>query len=154
MPPFLTASGDLSHHLDAFPAPSDVRPGPNGTTKCFSGTPWEPLCGYSRATRIGSRIHVSGTTATHLSRLIGGRDPAAQTHAVIDKIAGALQSLGGRLDDVVRTRIFVSNLAHWEPVSRAHGERFGRILPANTLVEARLIGDEYLVEIEADAEVR
>jgi aryl-alcohol dehydrogenase-like predicted oxidoreductase/enamine deaminase RidA (YjgF/YER057c/UK114 family) len=153
VPPFLTASGDLSHHLDAFPPPFEVRPGPNGTTKCFSGTPWEPLAGYSRATRIGSRIHVSGTTATHGSRLIGGTDAAAQTHAVIDKIAGALQSLGGRLEDVVRTRIFVSKVDHWEAVSRAHGERFGRIQPANTLVEARLIGDEYLVEIEADADV-
>jgi aryl-alcohol dehydrogenase-like predicted oxidoreductase/enamine deaminase RidA (YjgF/YER057c/UK114 family) len=153
VPPYLTASGDLSHHLNAFPPPFEVRPGPNGTTKCFSGTPWEPLCGYSRATRVGARIHVSGTTATHRSRVIGGADPAAQTHAVIDKIAGALQSLGGRLEDVVRTRIFLANLAHWEPVSRAHGERFGAIAPTNTLVEARLIGDEYLVEIEAEAEV-
>lgn len=153
VPPFLTASGDLSHHLDAFPPPFEVRPGPNGTTKCFSGTPWEPLCGYSRATRTGNRIHVSGTTATHRSRAIGGRDPAAQTHAVIDKIAGALQSLGGRLEDVVRTRIFVADLAHWEAVSRAHGERFAAILPANTLVHAKLIGEEYLVEIEAEAEV-
>lgn len=152
-PPFLTASGDLSHHLDTFPAPYEVRPGPNGTTKCFSGTPWEPMAGYSRATRSGSRIHVSGTTATHGRRLLGGADPAAQTHAVIDKIAGALQSLGGRLEDVVRTRVFVSHVEHWEPVARAHGERFGRIQPANTLVEARLIGDEYLVEIEAEAEV-
>ena len=152
-PPFLTASGDLSHHLESMPPPFEVRPGPNGTQKCFSGTPWEPVAGYSRATRVGARIHVSGTTATHGSRLIGGADPAAQTHAVIDKIAGALQSLGGRLEDVVRTRIFVSNVAHWEAVSRAHGERFGRIQPANTLVEARLIGDEYLVEIEAEAEV-
>lgn len=153
VPPFLTASGDLSHHLDSFPPPFEVRPGPNGTTKCFSGTPWEPLAGYSRATRSGSRIHVSGTTATHGSRLIGGTDAAAQTHAVIDKIAGALQSLGGRLEDVVRTRIFVSKVDHWEAVSRAHGERFARIQPANTLVEARLIGDEYLVEIEAEAEL-
>jgi aryl-alcohol dehydrogenase-like predicted oxidoreductase/enamine deaminase RidA (YjgF/YER057c/UK114 family) len=151
--PFLTASGDLRHHLDAFPPPFEVRPGPNGTTKCFTGTPWEPVCGYSRATRVGSRIHVSGTTATHRDRLIGGADPAAQTHAVIDKIAGALQSLGGRLEDVVRTRIFLADLRHWEAVSRAHGERFAAIAPANTLVEARLIGDEYLVEIEAEAEV-
>jgi len=152
-PPFLTASGDLSHHVEPFPAPYEVRPGPNGTTKCFSGTPWEPVAGYSRATRAGSRIHVSGTTATHGSRLIGRADPAAQTHAVIDKISGALQSLGGRLEDVVRTRVFVSNVAHWEAVSRAHGERFAAIQPANTLVEARLIGDEYLVEIEAEAEL-
>ncbi len=96
---------------------------------------------------------MSGTTATHGDRLIGGADPAAQTHVVIDKIAGALQSLGGRLEDVVRTRVFVANAAHWEAVSRAHGERFAAIQPANTLVEARLIGDEYLVEIEAEADV-
>ena len=70
---------------------------------------------------------------------------------MIDKIEGALQSLGGRLDDVVRTRVFVSHLDHWEPVARAHGERFGAIQPANTLVEARLVGAEYLVEIEAEA---
>jgi len=85
--------------------------------------------------------------------VLGGTDAAAQTHAVIDKIAGALQSLGGRLDQVVRTRVFVSHRDHWEPVARAHGERFAAIQPANTLVEARLIGDEYLVEIEADAVV-
>jgi len=111
------------------------------------------MAGYSRASRAGSRIAVSGTTATHGSRLIGGTDPAAQTHAAIDKIEGALQSLGGRLEDVVRTRVFVSRIEHWEPVARAHGERFGHIQPANTLVEARLVGPEYLVEIEADADV-
>ena len=152
-PPFLTASGDLSHHLDAFPAPYEVRAGAGGTRRCFSGTAWEPMAGYCRAVRSGRRISVSGTTATHGSRLLGGADPAAQTHAVIDKIAGALQSLGGRLDDVVRTRVYVSNMAHWEAVARAHGERFRAIQPANTLVEARLVGSEYLVEIEADAEV-
>ncbi len=153
VPPFLTASGDLSHHLQSLPAPYEVRSGPGGTRQCFSGTPWEPVAGYARATRSGSRIQVSGTTATHGARVIGGGDPAAQTHAVIDKIAGALQSLGGRLEDVVRTRIYVSDRAHWEPVARAHGERFAHIRPANTLVEARLIGDEYLVEMEAEAEV-
>ncbi len=152
-PPYLTASGDLSHHLDTFPPPYEVRPGPNGTRRCFSGTSWEPMAGYSRAARAGSRISVSGTTATHGSRLLGGTDAAAQTHAVIDKIEGALQSLGGRLDQVVRTRVFVSHIDHWEPVARAHGERFGAVQPANTLVEARLVGPEYLVEIEADAEL-
>jgi aryl-alcohol dehydrogenase-like predicted oxidoreductase/enamine deaminase RidA (YjgF/YER057c/UK114 family) len=152
-PPFLTASGDLSHHLDTFPPPYEVRDGAHGTRRCFSGTTWEPLAGYCRAVRSGRRISVSGTTATHGSRVLGGADPAAQTHAVIDKIAGALQSLGGRLDDVVRTRTYVSNLAHWEAVARAHGERFGAILPANTLVEAQLVGSEYLVEIEAEADV-
>jgi aryl-alcohol dehydrogenase-like predicted oxidoreductase/enamine deaminase RidA (YjgF/YER057c/UK114 family) len=152
-PPFLTASGDLSHHLESFPAPYATRLGPDGRTLCLSGTSWEGLAGYSRATRRGSRIHVSGTTATHGDRLIGGSDPAAQTHFAIDKIAGALQSLGATLEDVVRTRVFVRRIEDWEPVARAHGVRFGHVQPANTLVSADLVGEEYLVEIEADAEV-
>jgi aryl-alcohol dehydrogenase-like predicted oxidoreductase/enamine deaminase RidA (YjgF/YER057c/UK114 family) len=150
-PPFLTASGDLSHHVSQFPAPFTTRRGADGRTLALSGTVWEPMAGYSRAVRKGNQISVSGTTATHGSRVIGGTDAAAQAHFVIDKLTGALQSLGGRLEDVVRTRIFVSHVDHWEPVARAHGERFGHILPANTLVEARLIGDEYFVEIECDA---
>ncbi len=150
-PPFLTASGDLSHHVSQFPAPYTTRSGSDGRTLALSGTIWEPMAGYSRAVRKGAQISVSGTTATHGSRVIGGADPAAQTHFVIDKLAGALQSLGGQLEDVVRTRVFVSQVDHWEPVARAHGERFGHILPANTLVEARLVGEEYLVEIECDA---
>jgi aryl-alcohol dehydrogenase-like predicted oxidoreductase/enamine deaminase RidA (YjgF/YER057c/UK114 family) len=148
-PPFLTASGDLSHHVEQFPPPYEV----SADGRCSSGTPWEPIAGYSRAVRRGNRIFVSGTTATHKDRLIGGADPAAQTHFAIDKIEGALESLGGRLSDVVRTRIFVRDAALWEPVARAHGRRFGSIRPANTLVQAALIGPEYLVEIEADAEV-
>jgi enamine deaminase RidA (YjgF/YER057c/UK114 family) len=111
------------------------------------------MAGYCRAVRVGNRIAVSGTTATYGARVVGGTDPAAQTHAVIDKIAGALQSLGGRLEDVVRTRVFVRRITDWEAVSRAHGERFGHIQPANTLVEADLVGTDYLVEIEADAEL-
>jgi enamine deaminase RidA (YjgF/YER057c/UK114 family) len=100
---------------------------------------------------VGDRILVSGTTASHGDRLIGGCDPAAQAHFAIDKIEGALQSLGGRLEDVVRTRVLVSDIAHWEPVARAHGRRFGDIRPVNTLVQAPLVGSEYLVEIEAEA---
>ncbi len=94
---------------------------------------------------------MSGTTATHGDRAIGGEDAAAQFHYVIDKIEGALISLGGRLDDVIRTRVFLRNEAHWEPITRAHGERFGRIQPANTLVRAGIIGEGYLVEVEAEA---
>jgi enamine deaminase RidA (YjgF/YER057c/UK114 family) len=150
-PPFLTASGDLSHHLSQFPAPFQTRTGADGRMLALSGTVWEPMAGYSRAVKKGNQISVSGTTATHGSRVIGGADAAAQMHFAIDKLQGALQSLGGRLEDVVRTRVFVSRVDHWEPVARAHGERFGHILPANTLVEARLVGDEYLVEIECDA---
>jgi enamine deaminase RidA (YjgF/YER057c/UK114 family) len=111
------------------------------------------MAGYARAVRRGNRIAVSGTTATLGDRVIGGRDPASQAHFVIDKIEGALQSLGASLADVVRTRIFVPNVEDWEAVARAHGARFAGIQPANTLVGAALIGDEYLVEIEADAEV-
>lgn len=151
-PPFLTASGDLSHHLDTMPPPyRTVQTG--ARTRCLSGTRWEDLAGFARAVRHGHRISVSGTTATLGDRVIGGRDAAAQTHFVIDKIEGALQSLGARLEDVVRTRIFVKNIADWEAVARAHGERFAAIQPANTLVGAPLVGDEYLVEMEADAEV-
>jgi len=152
-PPFLTASGDLSHHLESMPAPYRTMPGTGGRTLCLSGTVWEPLAGFARAVRIGNRIHVSGTTATLGDRVIGGLDPAAQAHFVIDKVEGALQSLGASLGDVVRTRVYVRNLDDWEAVARAHGARFGGVMPANTLVAAALVGDEYLVEMEADAEI-
>lgn len=151
-PPYLTASGDLSHHVQSFPAPYQTRVSADRSL-CLSGTPWEPIAGYSRAVRKGARISVSGTTASHGSRAIGGTDPAAQTHFVIDKLEGALESLGARLEDVVRTRVFVRRIQDWEAVARAHGERFGHIQPANTLVEAALVSDQALVEIEADAEL-
>ena len=152
-PPFLTASGDLSHHVVDFPHPYEVHKVSDTRSYCLSGTVWEPLAGYSRATRVGNRIMVSGTTSTHGSRFIGGTDAAAQTHFVLDKIEGALISLGGTLEHVFRTRVFVHSMDLWEPIARALGERFGRILPANTMVQARLIGEGYLVEIEADAEL-
>jgi aryl-alcohol dehydrogenase-like predicted oxidoreductase/enamine deaminase RidA (YjgF/YER057c/UK114 family) len=152
-PPFLTASGDLSHHFGAVPPPYEARPGADGRTRVLSGTKWEEVAGYCRALRVDERILVSGTTATHGERLIGGRDPAAQLHFVIDKLEGAIQSLGGRLEDVVRTRVYVRDLAHCEALARVHGERFGRIAPANTLVQAGLVGDEHLVEMEAEAVV-
>ena len=116
-----------------------------------SGTTWEDLAGYSRAVRINDRILVAGTTASDGDTLVGGDDPAAQTRFVIDKIERAINQLGGQLQDVVRTRIYISNVGHWEPVARVHGERFGSIRPVNTLVEARLIGEQFLVEIEAEA---
>jgi enamine deaminase RidA (YjgF/YER057c/UK114 family) len=150
--PFLTASGDLSHHLESLPAPYRTAPGPDGRTWCLSGTPWEDIAGFARAVRSGNRISVSGTTATLGHRVIGGSDPEAQAHFVIDKIEGALQSLGARLENVVRTRVYVRRIEDWEAVARAHGARFGAIKPANTLVGAALVGDEYLVEIEAEAE--
>ncbi len=151
-PPFLTASGDLSHHVKSFPAPYPSRER-LGKTRALSGTVWEDIAGFSRAVRTGNRILVSGTTATHGSHAIGGNDPAAQAHFIIDKIEGAVQSLGGTLDDVVRTRIFIRNINDWEVIARVHGERFKDIQPANTMVRADLVGDEYLVEMEAEAEV-
>jgi enamine deaminase RidA (YjgF/YER057c/UK114 family) len=150
-PPFLTASGDLSHHFDGMPPPYPVKPGPGGRTLVLSGTTWETLAGFSRAHRLGDRIWISGTTATHGERAIGGHDATAQFHFIVDKIDGALQSLGARLEDVVRTRVFVRNVRDWKAVARAHGERFHHIMPANTVVQADLIGDEYLVEVEAEA---
>ena len=152
-PPYLTAAGDLSDHLDELPSPYPVRTGTGGRARAGSGTVWEDLAGYCRAVRTGDHIAVSGTTATHGDRLVGGEDPASQTHFVIDKIEGAIEALGGRLEDVYRTRIFVPKLADWEPVARAHGHRFGDIRPANTLVQAGLIGSGYRVEIEAEARV-
>ena len=150
-PPFLTASGDLSHHIDELPAPYPVEEDASGRRRAVSGTVWEDLAGYCRALRVGRRISVSGTTATHGDRLIGGSSAELQAHFVIDKIEGAVQSLGGRLEDVTRTRLFVADAVAWEGVARAHGERFGHVRPVNTLVEARLVGEEYLVEMEAEA---
>jgi aryl-alcohol dehydrogenase-like predicted oxidoreductase len=149
--PYLTASGDLSHHLESLPTPFPTKAGGDGRTLALSGTIWEDVAGFARAVRKGNRILVSGTTATHGDRVIGSRDAAAQTHFVIDKIDGALQSLGGSLEQVVRTRVFVRNIGDWEAVSRAHGRRFGDIRPANTLVQADLVGTDYLVEVEAEA---
>ena len=143
-----------SHHIEALPAPYEAELGADGRTRVSSGTVWEDLAGYSRAVRHGNRISVSGTTATHGDRLIGGSDPVSQTHFVIDKIDGAMQSLGASLDDVIRTRVYVQDMEHWEQVATVHGERFRDIKPANTLVQAGLIGSEYLVEIEAEAIVR
>jgi aryl-alcohol dehydrogenase-like predicted oxidoreductase/enamine deaminase RidA (YjgF/YER057c/UK114 family) len=153
-PPFLTASGDLSHHLESFPpvfeaVAIDGRP---GRLRIDSGSVWEPICGYSRAVRIGDRILVSGTTATHGSgEVICPGDAEGQAVYILDKIAASIASLGGTLADTVRTRVYLSNADDWEPVSRVHGRYFGAVRPANTLLEiGRLVGD-YAVEIDAEA---
>ncbi len=155
-PPFLTASGDLSHHLDRLPSVFEATPVPGrpGRTRIDSGSVWEPVCGYARAVRVGERILVSGTTATHgPGTVVCPGDAAGQTVYILDKIAAAIHALGGSLEDVVRTRIYVRDAALWEPVARIHGRYFGGIRPANTLVEvSSLIGD-YAVEIEAEAVV-
>ena len=153
-PPFLTASGDLSHHLAAVPCYFQATPVPGrpDRSRVDSGSIWEPIAGYSRATRIGDRILVSGTTATHGGgEVICASDPAGQTTFILDKIAASLRALGGTMADVVRTRVYLKDADDWEAVSRAHGRVFGDIRPANTLLEvSRLVGD-YLVEIEAEA---
>jgi enamine deaminase RidA (YjgF/YER057c/UK114 family) len=118
-----------------------------------SGTSWEPVVGYSRAVRVDGRIWVSGTTSTDSDGAVVGKgDPYAQAKQAIANIERALASAGAGLADVVRTRIFVTDIAHWRDIGRAHGEAFADIRPATTMVEvARLIDPDLLVEIEADA---
>lgn len=118
-----------------------------------SGVKYEDLFGYARAVRVGNRILVSGTVAAGPEGVVAPGDATAQARYIVDKIQNAIEQLGGELEDVVRTRIYLRNVADWEKVAPVHGERFRDIRPANTLVQAELVGGDFLLEMEAEAEI-
>jgi enamine deaminase RidA (YjgF/YER057c/UK114 family) len=155
-PPFLTASGDLSHHLAELPRVYHAQPMPSRPSRLRidTGSIWEPLAGYSRAVRVGNRILVSGTTATHgAGEIVAPRDPEAQAVYILDKIQASVEALGGTMEDIVRTRIYLRNQYDWEAISRIHGRYLGHVRPANTLLEISALIGGYEVEIEAEAVV-
>ncbi len=153
-PPFLTASGDLSDHLGRLPKPFEVVEDRPGSARAVSGSRWEDIAGYCRARRIGNRILVSGTTATAgVDRVVAKGDAAAQATFILDKIAGAVISLGGSIENIVRTRVYLADVDDALAVSKAHGRVFGALKPANTLLAVESLVGDYLVEIEAEAVV-
>ncbi|MGZ5917580.1 MAG: RidA family protein [Methyloceanibacter sp.] len=130
------------------------RAGKPGRLNVSSGSPYEPVIGFSRAVRAGNIVAVGGTTAGSGGKMVGIGDPAAQTRAILEIIAKALADAGARLEDVIRTRIYLTDIDHWEAVGRVHGEIFGEIRPASSILQVtRFINPDWLVEIEADAVV-
>jgi enamine deaminase RidA (YjgF/YER057c/UK114 family) len=125
-----------------------------GRLNVSSGSPYEPVVGFSRALRVGNIVAVGGTTAGSGGKMVGIGDPAAQARAILEIIAKALADAGARLEDVIRTRIYLTDIDHWEAVGRVHGEVFGEIRPASSILQVtRFINPDWLVEIEADAVV-
>jgi enamine deaminase RidA (YjgF/YER057c/UK114 family) len=125
-----------------------------GRLNVSSGSPYEPVIGFSRAVRVGNIVATGGTTAGSGGKMVGIGDPAAQTRAILEIIAKALADAGARLEDVIRTRIYLTDIDHWEAVGRVHGEVFGEIRPASSILQVtRFINPDWLVEIEADAVV-
>ncbi len=153
-PPFLTASGDLSHHLVGAPkifsaAPVPARP---SRLRVDTGSAWEQACGFSRAVRIGDRVLVSGTTATDAAgRVVCPGDVAGQMTFILDKITATLAALDAEIDDVVRTRIYMRDAARWQEAAHCHARVFKDALPANTLIEIADLVTDYLVEVEVEA---
>lgn len=153
-PPFLTATGDLSDHLDAVEKAFEASAVPHKPKqrRVLSGSKYEDIAGYCRARRIGDRVLVSGTTATAgAGRTVAPGNAGAQTTYILDKIAGALSALGASVEDVVRTRIYVTDINDMMDVAEAHGRVYGEIKPVNTLIAIDRLVDDYLVEIEAEA---
>ncbi|KAJ8114083.1 hypothetical protein ONZ43_g4993 [Nemania bipapillata] len=158
-PPYLTAAGDLSHHIEDLERDNQLDMAYRGGQRIeySTGSPWEPIAGYCRAVRLGNNVYISGTTANSPIDLgipvLGGSSARSQTVAILDIISRAVKAVGGDLSDIVRTRVMVRNEIDCEEVSRAHGWAFQceGIRPANMLIVANLVGAEYLVEIEAEA---
>jgi enamine deaminase RidA (YjgF/YER057c/UK114 family) len=151
-PPFLTASGDLSHHLDALPPVFPTAKIRSGRHRADSGSIWEAKAGFARALRDGNRILVSGTTATTPSGdPVCEGDAEGQAVYILDKITAAIEALGGTLSDVARTRVYLREANDWQSVSKVHARYFGDVRPANTLIGGLDLIGPYDVEIEAEA---